>query len=389
MSQQIGRTGQVYAKENAGTYGDAVVFAATDAVKHLNFVPRKSLNRSNSLERKGTPGLADRFSRHIEAGYTLEAYLSPSGTIQTAPNARVLLKHGFGTERVGTLTTTVVAGSGLVGGAELTSVTGLAAGDMVLITCTGGATPGRYARVITSLAGADVTWAPDLPQAPADLDTVKQGVTYRLANTLPAGGFNIGRYLESLNWELKGAVVEKLSLMFDGNDECKFAASGPAQDLEKPAQAKPGAFTTVGSPVTGISGYLYKDDTAIKAVKFNFEINNIEELINDSFGADRAEDHYRGGRRDITVSLEQRLLSSADLYDLAATPTDLSIMAQAGKTEGRIVAVYAPRVELDIPEVPDDDGAIKPSYKGVCKETLAGLDGASTGGNDEIILGLL
>ena len=386
--QQIGRLGKVFVKD-AATYGVAPTLVATDAFKHLDMGFRKTNNRSNSLERRGTPGLENRFSRHIEAGFDLRsAYLSPSGTLKTVPNARVFLKHAFGTERIGALSTTVASGPTTTG-ATLTSGTGLAQGDCVLINCTGGSFPGAYARVLKSVAGAVVTWGPALPQAPAVADTVKDGVTYRLANTLPAAGVHMAKYLPDVSWELFGAVIEKLGLQFDGNDECKFSASGPAMNAAQTAQAQPGAFTAVGSPVTGISGYLYRDNTAIKATKFDFEINNMAKLINDSFGTDRAEDHFRNGRRDVTISLEQRLLSTSDFYDLAEDATDFVFAAQAGTVEGRILFVYCPRVELDIPDIADPDGEIIPSYKGVCKETAAGLDGASTGGNDELILGLL
>lgn len=387
IAQQIGRLGSLYVKDEA-SYAAAVTFGATDAFRHLTFTTRKSLNRANSLEKKGTPGLTNRFSRHIEAGYQLEAYLSPSGTIKTAPNGRLWLKNGLGAERVGALSTTVAVGTGAVDGAELASVTGLAVGDFVLINCTGGSNPGRYARVITSIAGSDVTWAPDLPQAPADGDTVKDGVTYRLANSLPAS-MAIGRYLSDRSWEVKGAVVEQLGLMFNGNDEVKLTAQGPAQTSSTPAQAKPGAFTAVGSPVTGITGYAYVNDTALRIVRADFNVANLTQLINDSFGQDRAEDFYRDGRRDITVAIEQRLTDETTLYDLADEATDFALLLQAGLTEGRIVAVYAPRCELNIPEIPDDDGGIRNQYTAVCKETVAGLDGASTGGNDELIVGLL
>jgi hypothetical protein len=387
IAQQIGRLGSLYVKDEP-TYAEDVVFAATDAFRHLTFTTRKSLNRSNSLEKKGTPGLTNRFSRHIEAGYQLEAYLSPSGTIQVAPNGRLWLKNGLGAERVGTVSTTVASG-GDVDGAVLADASGLAVGEFILIHIATGPSAGRYARVVTGIDSDDtVSWVPDLPVAPANGSTVKAGVTYSLANALPKS-MAIGRYLPDRSWEVKGAVVEQLGLMFNGNDEVKLTSQGPAQTSDSPAQAKPGAFTAVGSPVTGITGYAYVNDAALKIVRADFNVANLTQLINDSFGLDRAEDFYRDGRRDITVSLEQRLTDDTTLYDLADGPTDFALLLQAGLTEGRIVAVYAPRCELNIPEIPDDDGGIRNQYTAVCKETLAGLDGVSEGGNDEIIVALL
>lgn len=387
IAQQIGRLGSLYVKDEP-TYAEDVVFSATDAFKHLTFVPRKSLNRSNSLEKKGTPGLTDRFSRHIEAGYNLEAYLSPSGTIKTPPNARLWMRNGLGAERIGTATTTV-ASAGDVDGAILADASGLAVGEFILIEIATGPSAGRYARVVTGIGtDDDVTWVPDLPAAPPNGSTVKAGVTYSLANTLPKS-MCVGRYLTGRSWELKGAVVEQLGLMFNGNDEVKFTSQGPAQTSESPAQSKPVAFTTVGSPVTGIVGYAYVNDTALRIVRADFQVANLTQLINDSFGHDRAEDFYRDGRRDITVAIEQRLTDDTTLYALAEGPTDFALLLQAGLTEGRIVAIYAPRCELNIPEIPDDDGGIRNQYTAVCKETLAGLDGNGAGGNDEIIVGFL
>jgi hypothetical protein len=387
MGQQIGRTGLVYAKDHTASYaGGSPVFSATDALRHLEIHLLKDLHRSNSLERRPTPGLLDRFSRHTDASFDLKAmYLSPSGTIQVAPNCGVILRNGFGSERIGTLSTTVASGPTTTG-ATLTSATGLAVNDGVVINCTGGSAPGRYVRFIASISGAVVTWTPALPQAPATSDTVKQGVTYQPTTALPPYGFDIAHYLTDISRELSGAVVEKLAMMFDGNDECKISASGPGQDLVKPAQSKPGAFTVVGSPVTGISGYLYKDGTAIKLTKFQFDLNNLEKLINDSFGASTAEDHFRNGRRDVALSFDQRQLTSTDFYDAAVAASDFQLFAQAGKTEGSIIGVLAPRCEIDIPDMPNPDGEIINGYKGVCKETVGGLSGSATGGNDELLV---
>jgi hypothetical protein len=208
---------------------------------------------------------------------------------------------------------------------------------------------------------------------------VKDGVTYSLANDLPAS-LTLARYLPDVSFELHAAVVAKLGLMFSGNDEVKFKASGPASEQIRPAQTQPGSFTTIGSPVTGITGAFLLNGVAYRITKCDVEIDNASELVNDSLGTDRAEDFYRGGRRDITVALDARLTDDATLFALAETAGDGTLLLHTGNTEGRVIAMYAPRAEFDVPDVPDDDGAIRMSFKGVAKETV---------GNDELYLAFL
>src|SRR5438445_757293 len=130
--RQVGRLGKCFAKVE-GSYGTAPTFAATDAFRHIEVNTAASLNRSDSLEKRGTPGLRDRFSRHITGMLDIKnAYLQPSGTIGTAPEAKVLLKNAFGAENVGSASTTIASGPA-VGGATLTSGAGFAVGNGVSI----------------------------------------------------------------------------------------------------------------------------------------------------------------------------------------------------------------------------------------------------------------
>jgi hypothetical protein len=109
VKQQVGRLGKLFAKKQTD-FVTAATVAATDALRHLDVGFSYNLNRQNSLEKKGTPGLTNRFSRHIDAGFDLKsAYLSPSGTIKTAPEAKAILECGFGVQAIGTGTTTVAS----------------------------------------------------------------------------------------------------------------------------------------------------------------------------------------------------------------------------------------------------------------------------------------
>lgn len=380
---QIGRLGRVFAADSDTTYANPPTLAATDAFRHIDIELSHDWKRRDSLEKRGTPGLRDRFPSHVEAGYNLKkAYWSPSGTIQTPPEARVFLRNGFGVERVGALSTTIASGAG-VGGATLASGTGLAVGDGILIRSTG--TPaGDYPRILTSVSGAAVTWAPDLPASPNTSDVVKNGVTYRLANELPKD-FDLAWYLPNLSFELKGAVADKLQFDFDSNSEAMISSSGPGQFRVRPAQSQPGAFTTVGSPVTGIVGSFLFNGASYCITKMTVAIDNMEKLENWCFGTDRAEGFYRDGRRSVTLTISAYMTDNVSLLAAGETYSDNSLLVYAGNAQGRIVGLFMPRIELDSPLVTDADGAIQWAFKGVAKETVAGLGGTATAGNDEVI----
>lgn len=374
VKQQIGRLGKLFVKEQAD-YVTPAVLAAGDALRHLDVGFSYNLNRQNSLEKKGTPGLTNRFSRHIEAAFDLKnAYLSPSGTLKTAPEAKAIIKNGMGAEVVGTLTTTAT-GAGTATTFTLASTVGLAVDEFVFVRRAANA--GRVEpRRVTAIVGSDITVSPALGAAPAAADTVKSGVTYKLANDLPKV-LTAARYLPDVSFELHSVAISKLGFMLSGNDEVRFKAQGPAMEQIRPAQAQPGAFTTVGQPVTGIVGAVLLNGVAYRVTSIDAEIDNAIELVNDSLGTDRAEDFYRNGRRDITLALNARVTDDASLYALAETAGDGTLLAHVGNTEGRVIAIYAPRAEFDIPDVPDDDGAIRWSFKGVAKET---------NGNDELFV---
>jgi len=377
--QQIGRTGKFFVAEEA-TYAAAVVLAGGDAMRHLEVGFSYNLNRSNSLERRGTPGLLDRFSRHIVAGFDLRAaYLNPSGTLGTVGESDPIIKNGMGAVSTSTAATTVASGSSAtVFTVQAGQGTNFPVGKVIAIRRAANGSIVEPRRV-TVQATDTLTVSPALGGTPASGDTVKRGVDYTLANLLPKS-LVMARYLANQSFELQGAVVDKLGFTINGNDEVKFRASGPAKTQIRPAQAEPGAFTTVGSPVTGIVGAMLLNGTAYKLTNFDIEINNMIELVNDSVGQSAAEDYYRNGRRDITLSVDARITDDASLYALAEAASDGNVMIHAGNTEGRVIAFCMPRSEWDIPDTPDDEGALRWSFKGVAKEIL---------GNDELIVALL
>jgi hypothetical protein len=372
---QVGRLGKCFAKDESD-YAVAPVFAATDALRHIEVNTSASLNRSDSLEKRGTPGLRDRFSRHITGLLDIKnAYLQPSGMIGTKPEANVILKNAFGVETVGSASTTI-ASAPTTTGATLTSGTGMAVGKAVSIVVAAGTAPGTYLRVLASVAGAVVTWTPALQGAPAAADTVKTCVQYTFANELP-GGFSFAHYLPDLSVEMHGCVTDKLQIMFDANNEVTFSASCPAKERLRPAQTIPGSFTTVGSPITGIVGAFLFNGTAYQIMKLSSALTNAEALQNDIYGTDRAQGFYRNGRRSLALAVDARVTDDLAVVTQAEIASDNALLIQCNNVEGKTIGLYMPRVEFDVPQTPDGDGAMSYSFTGVAKEVS---------GNDEAIL---
>src|SRR5690606_17736680 len=196
--------------------------------------------------------------------------------------AKRMMKCGFGTEHTSTATTTVASGaSSTVFDVQAGQGANFVVGKIIAIRRAANSNVVEP-RLVTNIATDTITVAPALGGTPASGDTVKGGVTYSLANNLP-DSLTMARYLPDLSYQLNGAVIEQLGLIFDSNDEVKFSASGPAKEQIRPAQAEPGAFTTVGSPVTGIVGAFLFNGTAYRITKLDVQINNMTELVNDTF----------------------------------------------------------------------------------------------------------
>jgi hypothetical protein len=378
MPIQNARLARVYIGEEA-SYGTAATLAATDAFRHIEVSHGANNNRSASLEKRATPGLRDRFNRHIEANFNIgRAYLQPSGVLGTVPEGDLVFLNGMGAKRVSTGTSTVAASpSPTTTTADVASATGFQIGDFVLINCTGGSFPGLYVRRLTNVVSTSLTWTPALPQAPVTTNTIKGGIGYTLANDLPAS-LTAARYFPDRAYQFNGWAIDRLGFKFNGNAEAELMASGPAKEKAASPQAEPGAFTTVGSPVTGLYGSVYVDGAAfLDLLTLDCEINNAMKLDNESFGTDRARAMYRQGRRDCTISLGRRMTDDDALYEAAADAADLSILIQSGLAEGGITGLWIPRFELDVPDTGDSDGDLTEDFRGVAKENT---------GNDEVSL---
>lgn len=382
MALNLGSAGKLFVKKE-GTYADpAVTFAATDALRHISFIPAfQPLNRVISPEKTAAAGVTARFDRRRTAALSsLEAVLRPSGVLNTLPEADELFECAFGSKRNVTLSTTIaVAGAGTTTQDDFTSVTGLAVGDAILLT----RNSVKYVRVITAIAGSSVTWAPALPSAMADGESVKGCLTYSCTTTLGLS-LAIAHYLANFKEMLLGLGANELTMTFDGNEEPRFSLSGQAADDKTATDvpAEPGAFTTVGgNPPSGLIGELLVNNTAYLFKRCEVMLSNSLRARNSEYGVSVATESYRDGKREVKCSLTTFVENQATLYDLARVGTPVSILKQTGRTEGNIIALYLPKVDFDVPAIDDPDEAVSWSWTGTALAT-------ADGNNDEVRLAL-
>lgn len=382
MAIPIGRKGQVYLKKE-GVYGESIAFAGSNAVRHIEigfgFDP---FNRVTSPEKKITPGPVTRFDRKKSAELaTLVALLRPSGTLNTLPEIEPVLEAVFGTVDNRTVATTV-SSSPTTTGCTVAAAGTLAVGDAVLLEVTG-EDNSPYVRILTVVSSNDLTWAPALPSAQTAADTVKGGITYKLSTDL-AVSLSIGHYVASFKRELLGVGINELAMVFDANEEPRITASGPAaEQLSGTTQVKPGTFVTVGgNPPSGLIGELSIDGVLYLFKNLEVTISNGLILRNQEYGVNTPTEVYRQGRREIGITLEAFGETEATLYDKAEAGSNVVLMKQTGRTEGNIVAIYAPKVEFKVPEQDDPDEEVNWAFTGLALETVDGL-------NNELTLALM
>ena len=382
MALNIGRRGRLYGKKEAGGYGTLQTLNAANGLRHIDynamFDPK---GRVNSPEKKDSPGTVNLFDRRVVAGLSsLTALIRPSGTLNTLPEGDFIFEAAFGAKTNVTLATTIAAGgAGTTTADRLTSAAGLAVGDGIVFTHQDGR---RYVRVILTVEGADITWAPALPTPLNDGQAAKGVITYKLTTDL-AISVAFLHVLTGFRRELRGLGIDKLSMMFDANEEGRFTASGPAQQelSDAAAIADPGGFTSVGGhPPSGIVGELYINDAAYLFKKFDYEITNGIKVRNEEYGNDGlASEVFRDGRRTLSCSLTAFVETAATLQALAKAGTNSSLFKQTGRTEGNTVGVWFPKVDWKVPETGTGDNALDWTFKGTPVETV-------DGGNDEVKL---
>lgn len=365
---------QAYAVEES-TYGTLPSVTSTDGIRHQELTLSKKLRREPSPEKRGTPDRRDSLPRRPETTWDLPtAFWEPSGTLGTVGYFGKFLKNLMGAQHAVALATTT-AGSEAVDGATLTSVTGLAVGDLIAVTL---ATPTRREVTrVTAIAGSDVSWD-DLSEAPASGAAVVHGATFKQASTVPTSlsifkFHTAGGYKEAV----AGAIVNRAQITFDGSREVGIGFSGPAANLYRTGFTQPGAHTTVGAPASGLVGTFYVDDAEFLIVSCGITIEANNELRNREFGSSYASGIIsHADFNNVTVSL-QFYLEDVSLIDNAEGVIRTQLRLLCGDTNGQMVAAFLPSVEFEIPTLPASGGPKIVTIEGVAY---------GTNGNDQIYL---
>lgn len=374
MALELGRLGRLYAGLH-NSYGDTPSPASTDALRHIMFLASGDpTNRRNSAEKQQSPLHHVRFDgRETAALRQLTALLRPSGTLNTLPEASELLEAAFGAKTNVTLSTTI-ASSPTTTSATLTSATGLAKHDFILITCDDGVQRARRLTSVNTGTGA-VVWSPALDDAPTAGNAVKAGAKYHMTSGLALSlwfahyGLKTDGSTAGFKRLLSGVAVERFSLNLDATEEAQFTISGPAKQLLTTVPSKPAAFTTVGSnPPPGWQTELYIGSTLQKFIKATIDVNTGVRLRNNEAGAgssNAATEAYRAGRAEISLGLDCRVEDESVIYDNAGSGANLGVFFQIGFTEGNIIAIAMPQVEFKVPDTGDEDEEVNWPFRGM------------------------
>lgn len=377
-------TEQAWAKLESA-YNDSTVvsgLAATDAFLHrqLRCGPGR-WNRVPNPGRRSTPDVASMLDRRMSTEWNLSTGWEPSGTLGTASDLQDILTALFGTKVAagsGTGVTTTVSASPTptTTGFTVASATGLAVGDIIVVTMPlGHREATRIKTIVSSALTVDA-----LSAAPASGAAVVAGVTYKLAtqSTVQSLGLAKKDTTNSTYEGVGGAVVNEGQCVFDGNEEAQWTFSGPAARYYVSGLTLPGSQTLAGAPLGGISaGNVYLDGTAFTVLRAALRVTNNWGLRLGELGQAYATGAFRAGKRSVGLDLTY-FFDSTPLRDLAMAKTASTVRALIGNTNGRMLAIVAPQVEWEIEDVPaGDSGPKNASASGVC---------VAPSGNDEVFV---
>jgi hypothetical protein len=372
-----GSKGRLFVKKES-SYGVDPTLAATNAIRFIEAaIQWRPFNRVNSPEHKGTPGVHARLDRKSTGvGEIRQCFIRPSQTLQTLPEADPIFEAAFGqvtnrTDADGAFTGTPTTTTGTTD-----TVGSLAVGDCVIINSTNGANVGNYVRKLTGVSGSNLTWDPALPAAPVATDTVKGCITYTPTDDL-AISLYLAHKLTNATQDrvLEGWGIDRWRAIFDQNAEPMFNCSGPAKRQITTGHADfptiPSSQTLVGTgnPPYGGTGNVFIDGTLYKVKHLEVELQNSLVTRNNEIGEATPTEVYRNGKRLVSVQIEAWADTPATLYDKTELGSFVSMIHQAGTTEGNIVAVYCPRVDFEVPDQDDPENEVSWSFTGAALES--------------------
>jgi hypothetical protein len=360
-------TERAFAKAESA-YNDTTIvagLAAGDGFLHrqIRCGPGK-WNRVRNPGRRATPDTASMLDRRMTADWNASVGWEPSGVLGTASELGTLLTALFGTKVAsgsgsGVTTTVSASPSPTATGCTVASATGLAVGDIIVVTMPLGH---REATRIKTINTAALTFD-SLSVAPASGAAVVAGVTYKLATqTTPVSLAIAKQDITNSAYEgVSGALVNSGSLVFDGNEEAAWQFSGPAARYYTSGLTIPSSITRPAgaAPLAGINaGNVYLDATAFLCLRAGISIGNNFGQRTGELGVTYASGAFRSAKRDVSVDLTY-FFDATTLRDLAMAKTASTVRALIGSTNGSMLAFVLPSVAWEIEDVPTGDSGPK------------------------------
>lgn len=377
-------TERAFAKIESAFNDSTVVsgLAATDAFLHrqARFGPGR-WNRVLNPGRRATPDHASILDRRMTVPWNVDAGWEPSGTLGTASDLDPILTSLMGTKVAagsgsGVTTTVSASPAPTTTGCTVASATGLAVGDIIVVTMPLGH---REATRIKTINTAALTFDA-LSAAPASGAAVVAGVTYKLATQATPSTLALAKQdtTNSAYEGVGGAVVNEASLVFDGNEEARWTFSGEAARYYVSGLTMPGSATLVGAPLAGIAaGNVYLDGTAFLVLRAALRVRNNFGMRIGELGSAYPTGAFRSGKREVGIDLTY-FFDSTTLRDLAMAKTASTVRAVIGGTNGSMLAFVLPSVAWEIEDVPAGDSGPK-------NASTSGLAIAASG-NDEVFI---
>lgn len=382
MAVQDFSTQRIYAKKesafNDSTYQS---LAAANAIRVRTFSLTPKHNHVPSKDKTPTPDVISSNPRMETTGWQAGLAWKPSGTIGTGSEAKALFEAFFGSMVAagggsGVTTTVSASPTPTVTGFTVASATGLAVGDVIVVTMAAGH---REATRITAIATNALTVSPALTAAPATGAAVVAGVSYKLITAAP-GSLALGNFMTSKKEGGAGSWVDAIELNFGKEEEVMATFSGRCAQYLRNGNAgltDPTTQTFVGTELNGLVGKAIVNSNIFKvtAVKLSLA-NNLAPRVED-IGDAYATEIFRSSKRDFKIDVSF-YVDDHRIVDLSTTPTKAPITFVLGSANGAMLACVCPNVLYEMVGLPS-------GQEGAAIVTASG-QAYGVNGNDAITL---
>lgn len=345
----LGRNLNFFTSEES-TYGTFVQAAAADAVKTLSTSMEFSQERVDRADARSTRSTQERITRRIEATWSAETYVVPSGAAGTAPDCRTLIKSAMGAETVGASSVTYA----LTDTQAMTSMTLLRESSEVLSQRMNGC----YTEEMTiSGSGGE---EPRISFSGTGINVVNTGTSAATnGGSSTTGPCNVTanegeNFAANSLVKFSGGTIAEVDSV--SGDVLTFKDSESWASSETIIPFIPSSPTTDGNPINGITGSItVAGNSDMPITAFEITLTNNIKFINDEAFTDKGTD-FVPGFRNVTGSLTVRARKD-QIIELnkrkSFSTRDIAIVL--GSTAGSILTIDMNQVEfgfsaVEIPE---------------------------------------